>query len=73
MARLAVQTGCVVLYEAEDGVRRITQKVGRRKPVAEYLLKQRRFQHLADDDAALAAVQTGVDEAYARFQARCAT
>jgi pyruvate ferredoxin oxidoreductase beta subunit len=72
VARLAVQTGCVVLYEVEDGVRRITQKVGRRKPVVEYLKPQRRFRHVVEDEDALAAVQMGVDESYERFRARCA-
>ena len=60
-ARLAVETGCVVLYEIENGVRRLTKRVARRKPVADYLRLQRRFQHVLDDENALAAIQNGVD------------
>jgi pyruvate ferredoxin oxidoreductase beta subunit len=72
VARLAVQTGCVVLYEIEDGVRRITKKTGKLKPVVEYLKHQRRFKHVVEDEAVLAEVQAGVTEGYERFRARCA-
>jgi pyruvate ferredoxin oxidoreductase beta subunit len=51
----------VVLYEIEDGVRRVTKRVARRKPVSEYLALQRRFRHVLDDADALAVVQAGVD------------
>jgi len=60
-ARLAVETGCVVLYEVENGVRRVTKRVAGRRPVEEYLRLQRRFRHVLDDPEALAAIQAGVD------------
>jgi pyruvate ferredoxin oxidoreductase beta subunit len=69
-ARLACQTGCVVLYEFEDGVRRITQKVPKRKPVEEYLKHQARFKHVVSDPEALAEMQRGVDENYEALMAR---
>jgi pyruvate ferredoxin oxidoreductase beta subunit len=63
-ARLAVQTGCVALYEIEDGARRFTKKVARRKPVADYLGLQARFKHLIDDAEMMAAIQADVDSRY---------
>ncbi len=47
--RLAVRTGVFPLYEVEDGVYRITQKVGKLRPVKEYLEGQGRFRHLTQD------------------------
>jgi len=49
VARLAVQTGCIVLQEIVNGERRITHKVGKPKPVAEYLKHQARFKHVLED------------------------
>jgi pyruvate ferredoxin oxidoreductase beta subunit len=69
-ARLAVESGCIVLYEVEDGVRRRTQRVPKRRPVQDYLGIQTRFRHLVADEAALAAVQQGVDEHYEALMAR---
>jgi pyruvate ferredoxin oxidoreductase beta subunit len=69
-AQLAVKTGCVVLYEVEDGKRRITRGVARRAPVEEYLRLQSRFRHVVADPAALAEVQRGVDERYEALLAR---
>ena len=69
VGRLAVETGCVVLYEIENGVRRLTRKVGKRKPVVEYLKLQRRFRHLLDDEAALAQIQQSVDDSFAATMA----
>jgi len=66
VSQLAVRTGCVVLYEIENGARRLTKPVGRRLPVQEYLRYQSRFRHVVDDPAALTAFQQGVDE---RFEA----
>lgn len=43
VARMAVQTGMWVLYEAEKGKVRITRKVRNFKPVEEYLRLQKRF------------------------------
>ena len=72
VAQMAVRTGSVLLYEIEEGVRRITKKIGRRKPIEEYLRYQARFQHLLDDPAALAAFQAAVDERYEALVKRAA-
>jgi pyruvate ferredoxin oxidoreductase beta subunit len=69
VGRLAVETGCVVLYEIENGVRRVTRKITKPKPVVEYLKLQRRFRHLLDDEAALAHIQRSVDESFAATMA----
>jgi len=50
IARLAVETGCWILYEAERGRIRITLKPEKRKPVREYLMIQRRFSHLTEEE-----------------------
>jgi pyruvate ferredoxin oxidoreductase beta subunit len=71
-AQLAVKTGCVVLYEVEDGKRRITRPVTRRAPVEEYLKLQARFRHVVADPEALADVQRSVDERHAALLARMA-
>ena len=72
VARLAVQSGCVVLYEIVDGVRRVTKKVRKSVPVADYLRPQARFKHLMKDEAMLAEIQAGVDVAYEATMARMA-
>ena len=62
VSRLAVETGCVSLYEIENGVRKLTRRIRRRKPVEEYLKYQKRFAHVCADPEALEAVQLGVNE-----------
>jgi len=71
-AQLAVKTGCVVLYEVENGARRVTRPVARRAPVEAYLKLQTRFRHVVADPEALAEVQKGVDERRAALLARMA-
>ena len=70
VSQLAVRTGCVVLYEFENGVRRLTKRIAKRKPVADYLKHQARFRHVLDDPEALASIQAGVDERYEALLAR---
>ncbi|MBI2374262.1 MAG: pyruvate synthase subunit beta [Deltaproteobacteria bacterium] len=70
VARLAVETGCVVLYEIENGARRLTKRVSQRRPVTEYLKHQSRFRHVLLDLEQLAAVQLAVDESYAAAMRR---
>ena len=60
VSRLAVQTGIFPLYEVVNGRYKITVKVGRRKPVQEYLKTQRRFRHLTKD--VIEIIQRRVDE-----------
>jgi len=70
VAQMAVRTGSVLLYEIENGVRRITKKIGRRKPIAEYLQYQTRFKHVLADPDALAEFQAAVDERYEALLAK---
>jgi len=59
LARLAVETGCWILYEAENGKIRITFRPEKRKPVKEYLRLQGRFSHLTEEEMEL--IQREVD------------
>lgn len=61
IARLAVQTGMINLFEIIDGERKITVRIRKRKPVEEYLKLQRRFKPLLEDKEALKALQDFVD------------
>jgi len=70
VARLAVQTGCIVLYEIENGARRVTTRIRKLKPIEEYLRPQARFRHILDDADALAAVQQGVQDSFDTLMAR---
>ena len=69
-ARMAVKCGAVVMYEVEDGVRRLTRKVSNRVPVRDYLAMQGRFRHLVDDAEAVAVIQAGVDRQFEELVAR---
>jgi pyruvate ferredoxin oxidoreductase beta subunit len=52
MGKLAVFTGLWPLYEIEDGKLKLTVRVGKRKPVTEYLKLQGRFKHLKEKEIA---------------------
>jgi pyruvate ferredoxin oxidoreductase alpha subunit len=62
IARLAVQTGLVVLYEQEHGKRTINRIPKKRKPIEEYLSKQRRFSHLTLEQ--IKEIQENVDKRF---------
>ncbi len=49
VARDAVESGMWVLYEVENGIKKITYTPKKLYPVKNYLLKQGRFRHLKDD------------------------
>jgi pyruvate/2-oxoacid:ferredoxin oxidoreductase beta subunit len=66
-ARLAVETGAFPLYEIEDGVR-YTVNAGKTRPIGEYLAVQRRYRHM--DAAQVLALQSEIDEGWARLQRR---
>ena len=74
LGKLAVQTGLTVLYEVEDGRFRLTSgsralaRSGRRKPVAELIAGQGRFNGMSADD--VAGVQAWVDKRWEGFLAR---
>lgn len=59
-ARLAVLTGIWPLYEIVNGQFDLTLKVGKRKPVSEYLKLQGRFRHLTEKE--INFIQKKVDE-----------
>jgi len=66
MAKLAVETGFVVLYEIEKGKLRITKDIENRKPVSEYLSLQGRFKHLTKED--IEKIQKLVDNEIERLK-----
>ncbi len=69
MAKLAIETGLWVNYEMVNGVVEKAKKV-RRKPVEEYLAKQKRFRHLfrpARQDDEIAKIQAIADANAERF------
>ena len=59
IGRLATDTNVFPLYEVEAGRYRLTRKLGRARPVAEYLKAQGRFGHLTEVE--VAAIQGEVD------------
>jgi pyruvate ferredoxin oxidoreductase beta subunit len=70
IARLAVQTGLMPLYEAwPDGALKV-RKVAKRQPVTDYLRPQKRFRHLFEQpDGAdhIATIQAVADENARRY------
>ena len=66
LSRLAVQTGLFRLYEVENGARRESVVVSRRKPVGEYLRAQGRFKGLTPEAESL--IQRRVDEEHGGTQ-----
>ena len=65
IGRLATDTNAFPLYEIEDGKYRITRKLGRAKPIEEYLKAQGRFGHLRPEE--IASIQEEVDERWKRL------
>jgi pyruvate ferredoxin oxidoreductase beta subunit len=61
LAKLAVQTGLVSLFEYEDGKRTFQHVPEKRKPLKEYLELQGRFKHLLDDEKALRRLEEYVE------------
>ncbi|HYM41106.1 MAG TPA: thiamine pyrophosphate-dependent enzyme [Thermoplasmata archaeon] len=67
IGRLATDTNMFPLYEIEDGVYRITRKLGVAKPVRDYLKTQGRFAHLGETE--VAQIQAEVDARWKRLLA----
>ncbi|MEE9224466.1 MAG: thiamine pyrophosphate-dependent enzyme [Thermoplasmata archaeon] len=61
LAKLAVQTGLIRLFEYESGVRTFLHVPKQRKPIREYLELQGRFKHLLDDPDALKVLEQYVE------------
>ncbi len=73
VTKLATETGIWPLYEVEDGVWRLTQKVRNKKPIVEYLKTQGRFSHLfkPENDGVIDRLQAFIDKQYAQLLERC--
>lgn len=56
IARLAVETGLVPIYEIEKGKAAVVKKVATKKPIEEYLKKQNRFSHLYKESERAAVI-----------------
>lgn len=71
MGRLAVETGVFPLFEIVDGKLKLSIKMDKRKPVAEYMKPQGRFRHLKPED--IERIQQQVDEYYESlvYRAEC--
>lgn len=67
VGRLATDTNVFPLYEVEDGTYRINRKLGKAKPVAEYLRAQGRFGHLTEIE--IAEIQADIDTRWKRLLA----
>lgn len=67
IARLAVQTGFVQIYEAENGVKKFTIIPKPRKPVEEYLKLQNRFKHLINNPVEIERIQNYVYKKWSSF------
>jgi pyruvate ferredoxin oxidoreductase beta subunit len=70
IAKLAVQTGLMPLYEAYPDQPLKVRKLSRRSPVTDYLRAQKRFRHLFDGEGnpeSLAAIQAIADDNIARY------
>jgi len=65
IGRLATDTNIFPLYEIEAGRYRITRRLGRARPIAEYLEAQNRFGHLTAME--VAAMQAEVDARWKRL------
>ena len=66
VARLAVETGFLFLYEVDHGSLRITYRPRKRKPVEDYLRLQGRFEGLSDEE--IGTLQAWVDERWEHME-----
>ncbi len=70
VSQLAVKTRAVVLYEIENGERRLTRRVSKKvTPVYEYLKHQARYRHLKEDSAPVVEIQKAVDDGFETLMA----
>ncbi|MDP2960166.1 MAG: thiamine pyrophosphate-dependent enzyme, partial [candidate division Zixibacteria bacterium] len=70
VAKLAVQTGLIPIYEMENGVITSVRKITQKKPVEEYLKLQGRFKHLFRKEGfekELKRIQAMADENIRKF------
>lgn len=65
LSKEAVSSGAWILYEYEDGVRKINFKPKELKSIDKYLKMQGRFKHLSEEDIAI--VQKEIVDRYEKF------
>ncbi|MFQ6060638.1 MAG: thiamine pyrophosphate-dependent enzyme [Thermoplasmata archaeon] len=68
LAKLAVQTGFIVLFEYEKGKRTFQYLPKRRKPIREYLELQGRFSHLLDDEESIRRMEEFIERRLSFFK-----
>lgn len=66
ISKLAVETGAWVLWEYEDGVFRLNHRPKERRHMKEYIRRQGRFSHLADEQ--VEAIDRSTDREWALWQ-----
>jgi len=73
IARLAVETCFWPLFEVEDGKWRLTYRPRKKRPVADWLRAQKRFEHLfkPENEELLTRIQEEVDAEWASLLERC--
>lgn len=69
VAKLAVNSKVFPLYEVIDGEYKLSRKVAKPKPVADYLKVQRRFRHLTETE--IEKIQAKVDGDWETLLKRC--
>lgn len=69
VARTAVDTGAWVLYEVEDGKRRLSYKPKELRPLADYLGQQKRFSGVGEEEAK--EMEATVREQYDKLVCSC--
>ena len=62
LGRLAVETGAFPLYEVENGRYKMSLKLEKLRPIAEYMKTQRRFRHLSEET--IAQIEQRIGEEY---------
>jgi pyruvate ferredoxin oxidoreductase beta subunit len=70
LAKLAVDTGYLILWEIENGdpaTRVVTKRPSPRRPVIDFIGTQNRFKHLRNNKEVLDKIQKDVDENCKRF------
>jgi pyruvate ferredoxin oxidoreductase beta subunit len=71
VAKMAVKTGFVVMFEYVDGKKTLQKVPEPRLPIEKYLKMQRRFGHMLDDSESIAKFQTAVDAKLERLKNEC--
>jgi pyruvate ferredoxin oxidoreductase beta subunit len=69
IAKLAVKTGFVVMFEYNNGKRTLQKVPQERLPIERYLETQGRFKHMLDDKEEIAKFQKAVDTKLERLKA----